>query len=446
MPSLIDQLARRLDTSPDQARQRLRTLLAALRSRVERNGQTSLPGLGTFSREGGAWTFEPDETLARSVNRSFDDLDPVGVPVSAAGAPPSSKEAPAETSFEAASPAASAAEESPSEEPGSSEDDLFEGVSFGESASEESAAESTTPDATEEASEETTSSPSAPRSAAPEEEEAHDWSLVGASSSEASESSGRDWRYAALPAGYLIHQRTTSPSPEAVRAGRLEAVAEDAPERERPATRRAADRPREERRSEETPAEGAAAPERSTSRSESGLGGWLAALVVLLVVGLGVWFVLGQQGVTTGPLATFQQQVGGGEGASPEATAGQTAPGADAAAADSAAQDTAAGAATEAPSAYAQAERFDRAEGGWTVVVASETSRDTARRTAQQFARQFQNQNYPIDILEATVDDTTRYRVIVGQFSSREAASQSLQQESGRFPSGAWNLQVEPGS
>jgi septal ring-binding cell division protein DamX len=171
---------------------------------------------------------------------------------------------------------------------------------------------------------------------------------------------------------------------------------------------------------------------------------------VLLVVGLGGWFVLGQQGVAPGPVAAFQQ--GGGSGNAPsEASTG--APGSRsgaAAAADSAAADTAgsttADPTTEEARAYAQAGRLDRAEGGWTVVVASETSRDTARRAAQQFARQFQDQDYPIDILEATVDGTPRYRVVVGQFSSREAAAQPLQRDGGPFPQGAWTLQVEPGS
>ena len=457
MSSLIDRLARRLDTTPDRARQRLRTLLTALRSRIERNGEASLPGLGTFSREGGAWTFVPEETLVRSVNRSFHGLDPISVPApeASAGGPLSSEPTRGESPPKTAPPAASATEEGSH----SSEDDLFEAISFEGSSSEEPAAESAaspgTPEQKEEAGEETAPSPFAPDSAAAGSE-ASDWSLPSASSTQAFEAShgdsGSTWRYAALPAGFFVHRRAISPSPEAVRAGRLEAPA-SAPGRS--AARRAEDRPREAHRLEEAPADEASAgdaaarerPAAASSSSGSGLAGWLAVLVVLLAGGVGAWFLFGQQGSE--------------DGTSPEASPAATASGARAGttATDSAAQDTAAqdfaaqdtadaspSPSEEAARAYAQAERLDRAEGGWTVVVASETTRDSARRTAQQFARQFQDQDYPVDVLEATVDGTPRYRVVVGQFSSREAASQSLQQRSGRFPPGAWNLRVEPGS
>jgi hypothetical protein len=452
MSSVIEQLARRLDTSPGRARQRLQTLLTALRSRIERNGEASLPGLGTFSRAEGAWTFEPDEALARSVNHSFEDLDAVSVPAPDAGDAAAASSTPQEAAPREET--ASAEEESSGEDAPAGEEDLFAGLSFDDSSPRESSDAPGDAVPSAEPSPEAASSP--PAAEQREDDTGSDWAFpdpsAGASGSTAA------WSYAALPAGAsLVRRRTVAPSPGDVRAGRLETEDAAAPRTEdAPGGHRAEGWPREERpsRTPEPSTDRTRPPEserRTTSSdSGSGLGGWLAALAVLLVVGLGGWFVLGQQGVAPGPVATLQQ--GGGSGNAPsEASTG--APGSRsgaAAAADSAAADTAgsttADSTTEEARAYAQAGRLDRAEGGWTVVVASEISRDTARRAAQQFARQFQDQDYPIDILEATVDGTPRYRVVVGQFSSREAAAQPLQRDGGPFPQGAWTLQVEPAS
>ena len=482
MASLIEDLARRLDTSPDQARRRLQMLLAALRSQVNREGQVSLPGLGTFSEKGDTWTFEPAETLAHSVNRSFDDLEPVGVSGSANPPAPSSEddtpahrdeawsqeeppspsesqqepprsddrtEAPARSGF--AGPEASSSEEVPEETPAPSESSSSTSSLWYER---------------EERNEEKPS-PADLESAADRERAAEEKSAAGQKSppkeSAWAPSSGRpnasgsaapSWNYAALPAGALVYRRATKPDPGDVRADRLQPLpgpGEDAPEKNLPGPRRAADRP-----SESPASSGAPEQEQRPQRSKgSSVLRWLATLVVLLAVGLGVWYVLGQQGTVTGPVATLEQAGVPIEGmltASPASPSGAEAAGASSALADTAAAGTATadttGGAPPAASAqaYADAERLDRAQGGWTVVVASETSRDTARRTAQQFAQRFQQQDYPIDILETSVGGIPRYRVVVGQFSSSAQASQTLQEHADRFPGDAWGLEINPNS
>ncbi|PSQ98786.1 MAG: hypothetical protein BRD48_06005 [Bacteroidetes bacterium QS_9_68_14] len=452
MSSVIEQLARRLDTSPARARQQLQTLLAALRSRIERNGEASLPGLGTFSRAEGAWAFEPDEALARSVNRSFEGLDAISVPAPDAGGAAAASSTPEEAAPHEET--ASAQEESSGEDAPAEEEALFAGLSLDDSSSRgPSPRESSdipgdvAPSA--EPSPEAASFPPAEKQR--EDRAKSDWAFPGPSAGASGGAAA--WNYAALPAGAsLVRRRTVAPSPGDVRAGRLETEDAAAPRTEDAPGHRAEGRPHEERppKAPEPPTDRTRLPEserRATSSDGgSGTGGWLAALAVLLVVGLGGWFVLGQQGVVPGPVAVLQQGGGSGNappGASPGASGNRSGA---AAAADSAAADTAGSPSPADSATEVRAGRLDRAEGGWTVVVASETSRDTARRAAQQFAQQFQDQDYPIDILEATVDGTPRYRVVVGQFSSREAAAQPLQQDGGPFPQGAWALQVEPDS
>jgi len=187
-------------------------------------------------------------------------------------------------------------------------------------------------------------------------------------------------------------------------------------------------------------------PERSSSASRI-----LVTAVVLLFLGAAGWFVAGQQGLVPAPTAV----IGGGgapasgtaaetvspEGASAQQTtdpaATQTTDGSasDASAAQTAASGSGAGATDDAGS------RGFRPGGGWTISVASRTDRTAAQSLVERYREQV-GDDLPVDVVEATVNGEPRYRVGVGQFSSRSAARDAMQTYGDTIPSGAWPIQI----
>ena len=81
---------------------------------------------------------------------------------------------------------------------------------------------------------------------------------------------------------------------------------------------------------------------------------------------------------------------------------------------------------------------IDRNAGGFTIVVASETSRGAAESAAQAYF----NLGHPVDILVGRRGGTTRYRVAVGQFRSQRLALSAKRQMAGSVPSDAWPLRI----
>ncbi len=77
--SLIDQLARRLDLEPDEARDALSHLIAQVKEQLDAQGNASVPGLGRFHTGPDGLTFEPDPALAIAVNQRYAGLKPVTV-------------------------------------------------------------------------------------------------------------------------------------------------------------------------------------------------------------------------------------------------------------------------------------------------------------------------------------------------------------------------------
>ena len=82
-------------------------------------------------------------------------------------------------------------------------------------------------------------------------------------------------------------------------------------------------------------------------------------------------------------------------------------------------------------------------EGGWTIVVASELQRNTAERLVDSYTELFADRRYPVGIVTTNVNGNTRYRVGIGQFSSRNAASSVLRTFTGEFPNDAWLSKIE---
>ena len=163
--------------------------------------------------------------------------------------------------------------------------------------------------------------------------------------------------------------------------------------------------------------------------------GLVAAIVFLVVL---IWFVLGSQGIVTGPGALFQSAP------TPAATTADTvasAPTSDTAEANAPPADTAGmQPATEPPPT------IDRAEGGWTIVVASRIDPNEAKSLFEAYQQRFQGAGLPVDILTGTSGGQTRYRVTVGQYTTQQAAVTALEQLQDRLPDDAWPLRVQPNS
>lgn len=201
-------------------------------------------------------------------------------------------------------------------------------------------------------------------------------------------------------------------------------------------------------------------PERSGMRTGLGIAVVLAALI-------GGWIVLGAVGVVPGPGAAvdgIRSSFSGGSETvetAPEPTAdasdtpdstpsdpspsdasrpSDASPGAsgqDAASSDTGTDE----AQSTSPETRSAAAGIVPAEGGWTLVVASRTTEQEAESIRAQYANALQSANVPIDVLPSTGSDgTTRYRVVVGQFSSQEAVRNLQDEYSTVVPSDAWPL------
>lgn len=78
-------------------------------------------------------------------------------------------------------------------------------------------------------------------------------------------------------------------------------------------------------------------------------------------------------------------------------------------------------------------------QGGFTLIVGSKTT----EREAAEVAAALSVGGNPVDILEAEVDGSTRYRVAVGQFRTFALASRALNQNADSLPEGSWIGRIE---
>lgn len=215
----------------------------------------------------------------------------------------------------------------------------------------------------------------------------------------------------------------------------------------------------------------------------------IVSILVFLMLGGGAWYILGQRGMVQSPAATIAQLRGnlqsGTSGSnnstssvpefSPEASSEESSeesspsdvPDPDNATASAEASADGAAPATdsdptsaepssddptppeESPSDPGSATgdtpssppQLDPAAGGWSIIVASRTDRDGAQALVDRYRDRF-DQALPMGLIEATVDNTTRYRVGVGQFSSRSDAQAFLSEHSDSLPDGAWPVSL----
>ncbi len=199
----------------------------------------------------------------------------------------------------------------------------------------------------------------------------------------------------------------------------------------------------------------------------------VTVIVVLILVSIGGWIALGQRGIVPSPSRTLGLSDGLTETSDAAATdtddGGPTAEGStgeptDASPADAnptatpsgspeAASDASSSGVSPDASRSASAppstqpsgasQGFDRSAGGFTIAVASRESESDARALVEQFRRNLSDTNLRIDVVVGESGGTTRYRVGVGQFSTRTEANNMRNDMQSRLPNGAWPVPIE---
>lgn len=80
----------------------------------------------------------------------------------------------------------------------------------------------------------------------------------------------------------------------------------------------------------------------------------------------------------------------------------------------------------------------DAETGPWTVIVASLSSRTEAESVAAEYKANFAT----VQVMPATVNNATRYRVAVGRFDSEGTAQRALDANASMMPSDAWTHEL----
>ncbi|MFB6231595.1 MAG: SPOR domain-containing protein [Salinibacter sp.] len=263
----------------------------------------------------------------------------------------------------------------------------------------------------------------------------------------------------------LVNRRFEGLSAEDVSEAPMSAPAGRGPEEDEPLPARAGDRPRqapsdtpessdappdypvvEEQPEADVGVEptSGSAPEDQESRSHAGASAQargpdsfqviMGMLLLVLLIGIG-WFVLDRTGALsslTGSLpyssspdtsdTTLQASAPDARPARPSSQSPQS----------SSPRDTASGAQERVQdSVESSAER-------WAIVVASTADRASAESVAARYEDQFAGSDRPVDIVESTVENTTRYRVLVGDYPAKDSVLAALDELQSTLPDGAW--------
>lgn len=84
-----------------------------------------------------------------------------------------------------------------------------------------------------------------------------------------------------------------------------------------------------------------------------------------------------------------------------------------------------------------------RSLGGWTWIVASRTSMEEAEELANTYMALYR-QGISVDVLSGESGGVTRYRIAIGQYSSRSLAQADKSRYGSDFPGDAWLLEIKP--
>ena len=422
MPSLLTQkLADHLNLSEEEADRQLTDFVAQIKEQLDTQGQAVIPGLGTFRASDKGLVFEPDDALARAVNHRFVGLEPVQVDV-AQEVPdygknelfpsdePNGKE-PAMPSEPAPAEADDAPPALPPDAPLTAAEEPSSPVP------EEEREEAVPPDEAEDEHAEPDADAPPQQEAAPDHPAGED---------QPGEAAADD--AAAAHAAELAAQ--ASPSEEAgEEASPPSSDAEDSasPEDSRPTVNEAA--------SGGTPRRPSRQPDTDRTRKTAWL--WIVVLLVLILGAGGLWYVFRPapqtESLSSPPPVTQEEQpaTSPSEGGT-EAAPAPTPP----------SPDETAGSANSPASGAPDA--LDPSAGGWTIVLASATSREEAEATLRRYAERLRGEDLAFGIMESEVEGTTRFRVGAGQFTSTEEARATMSRLADALPEGAWLLQIEP--
>jgi hypothetical protein len=448
-------LADELDIPDQKAEKLLVAMLREVRKRARRDG-VRLPDLGKFKVEDGELTFFPADSLARAVNHRFEGLEPehlrnapepetgededtegpstitLGYQDSGGWTPLDADEPPAETEDNETETGTDDETEADTEELYPLVDEVT-----GESAPDDP---SSAPDASS-----TADAPSPESASQPQDDEERDelsriwtsgpdkdtpnFSMDTEVDDHGDEADEDDLSLDDIPSETETDASTADPDEGT--------VSDEGPEKEL----------------EPSSSTSSPAPSESSSEGGSPLPRVLVTLLVLVLLGGGAWYILGQRGLVpppgqtlselTGPsapnqaAASAEQQAAGPSGTAAAGTSEQDAP------SSSEVSEGASDDSSAASPGAAAATGIEPTAGGWTIVVASRADRAAATSLVDTYQQRFQNPRQPVDVVQGTVDNTTRYRVGVGQFSSRDAADAFLNDNSDALPDGAWALALE---
>ncbi len=482
-------IADELGISDAQAKKLLSAMLKEIRKRAQTG--VRLPDLGKFKDVDGQLHFEPSESLARAVNHRFEGLDEEDLgsaPVQddeeeknqgpstitlgyqdAGWSPLESSETESTSDDEADEDGADTAEfqvpdadeaadteelqvDTDAPSPSTSADSARNEASSPRSAPAESHAEPDTEELYPLVEDDSDDPPDAPEPSSPSSdtanttsptsEEEHD-SLSGIWDSDDDEELDSSPSYDAEP--------SSSVEPSSSAATDSFSFEEEQPNRDATATSAApADSPSEDRPEP--------SPDRADEKSSSSAPRIFVSLLVLLLLGGGAWYILGQRGLVPTPRTTFAQlstTVQSLTAGAPSSSTESPPPDTDTTAStdasaeestsqsgDASAQSTDSSSSSNAQSA-ASADSIDPSAGGWSIVVASRAESDAAESLAQTYRDRFVNRDVPVDVIEGTVNNSTRYRVGIGQFDSQSDAQSFLKNFDSKLPDGAWSLNLQ---
>ena len=469
MPAPIHSLlADRLDLTEQQAEQLLEALLQEVQKRA-RNEGVRLPDLGTFRSEDGQLTFEPSPSLSRAVNEEFEGMDPETLPsqpeedeheddsgpntitLGYQSSDWSPSDAPEENTDNSSSeeaqeePADTDEYDVPTEDDDADTEEIDVPSSVQNQSDESTSSEPdaiSDPDSESPSDREQDPAPSPPRPPEPEQteqkkEEREQLSSIWDPEEETEIPDAED------PVAEEKSRSFDFPDPPS-------ASPDDEPERDT-----------SESPTSEEPDRSASPPPSSTPPTSSSEGSssslpriLVTTLFVLLLIG-GGWFVLGRMGTVPPPTAVLSPTVQAlqSDASSPSAPSTSSSSSEPTTSDDATAttEDPSSSESTRQgpPSTPSQQEEssptpgIDATAGGWTIVVASRTSRSPAEELRTTYRNRFSNTSLPVDILVGEADGTTRYRVAVGQYRSREEARQALRSHQSNLPEGAWPLRLE---
>lgn len=85
----------------------------------------------------------------------------------------------------------------------------------------------------------------------------------------------------------------------------------------------------------------------------------------------------------------------------------------------------------------------EKAEERWGIVVTSMRTESRAQTVAQRYGERFSSASMPVRIVETETDRGLRYRVVIGEFESKEAVREAVTEHQENLPPMQWTSRLE---